>query len=95
MIYIKLTNGQRVMILEPANLEQLKRGGDHAVKTPDDECLIFYAPDEPWLTEKILSGNHDVQTLMRLLEEGKNRTPVFTRPKTPTLVYRAGEGNDA
>lgn len=52
MIDMKLTNGQRLMILEPRNLQMLKEG--LIVRSGDKTIGLTYTPDLPWLQEKLI-----------------------------------------
>lgn len=79
MIYMSAGDGKlRVVILETANLEEIKSG--HPAKTPDGEVLIAWTPDPEWLSEKIIASGGDAQAIGKLIDEASKRPQQPTRP---------------
>ncbi len=81
MIYMSLSNGQRVIILDHHNIDGLKAGTP--ASTDDRHVLIAYTPDIPWLTEELLKLGQELNPfkLEALLKEG------LTRPDAPKPPY--------
>jgi hypothetical protein len=94
MIYLQLSDGRDLLILEPGNLERLKQG--KMGTTPDGRIAIAYTPDMPWLasemTKAAKDGRLDANTLAALIEESHKREPVFEREHHPPHeVIRNGQ----
>lgn len=51
MIYLESGSGKKVLILETANLEELKKG--RPAMTPDGTVVVAWSPDLPWLAKHI------------------------------------------
>lgn len=84
MIYLKLTNGQHVVILEPTNIEAIKK---KPAITPNKEVMIWYTPDVVWLGEQI-AANLDTMTgkkLDELIIASHSREEVRNIPQHPML----------
>ncbi len=79
MLYLKSGDGNiRVVILESANLEEIKKG--RPAKTPDGEVLIAWTPDPAWLAEKIMDTDGDCKVIAALIDEASKRPQKPTRP---------------
>lgn len=88
MIYMQGKTGQTIVILEPANLEHLRKGG--LVKSPDDQhsTLILYSPDIVWTGQQIRAafqredggGSIGVEELENIVAASQSRTEVHERP---------------
>jgi hypothetical protein len=89
MLYLRLTDGRHLLILEPGNLRELERGGNPAV-SPDKEVMVAYTPDLEWLTGQVEKRWSEVQSnpeiLVKLLEESQKRPAVDTRKDQPVRV---------
>ena len=89
MIYLKTTSGQHFIVLEPANIEQLKSG--IPLHTPTHEILLAYSPDIIWTSEQIkkaLEGRTlDVAALEAILEEGLSRPEIKERAYKETEFF--------
>ncbi len=90
MIYMKRTDGQRLIILEPANLKVMKDGD--FVRTPDGTCEILFTPDCEWVSQQIALRGTAPKELEAILEEGKTRAEVYTRPHHETRDLRDRSG---
>jgi hypothetical protein len=77
MIYFKLQDGRHLLIVEPANLVRLQ--GGEPLKSPNNEVMIAYTPDAPWLTEQLIMRdfNFDVKELDEILRESLKRDAVL------------------
>ena len=77
MIYFSTKDGKHVVVLDPANVAQLKSGD--SLMTPDGIVIMSFTPDALWLSgelEKVFSGEEKVLTpvkLKELLHEGLAR----------------------
>lgn len=72
MIYMKSADGElRIVILETANLEEIKKG--RPAKTPDGSVLIAWTADPVWLADKILDTDGDTAAIGKLIDEGAKR----------------------
>lgn len=80
MIYMS-GEGVKIVILETANLEELKKG--RPAKTPDGAVLIAWCPDPAWLAEQLAESGGDVATIARLIDEAAKRPEKPTRPYFP------------
>lgn len=70
MIYMQ-GDGIKIVILETANLEEIKKG--RPAKTPDQSVLIAWTPDPVWLADKIADSDGDGPTIARLIDEASKR----------------------
>ncbi len=77
MIYLS-GEGLKLIILETANIEEIKKG--HPAKTPDGSVLIAWTPDPVWLADKILETDGDTLAIGRLIEEAAKRPQREPRP---------------
>jgi hypothetical protein len=82
MLYMTGTNGLKIVILESANLEELKKG--RPAKTPDGKVLIGWTPDPGWLAEQIKNSSGDGSVIGRLIDEAAQRPEQPIRPSFPT-----------
>jgi len=80
MLYLKGADGSiRVIVLETANLEQIRAG--RPAKTPDGEVLIAWTPDPVWLADKIMETDGDAQQIAALIDEAAKRPQREPRPR--------------
>jgi len=79
MIYARLKNGQHFIVMEPGNIERLKRG--RVMKTPDNEVLFAFAPDMEWTMEQfnamMTAGEIDIEVVEQILKRGLIRPEVL------------------
>lgn len=70
MIYIRLTDGTSVLIVEPTNLDRLRSG--KPMVTPDRTIMIMYTPDmkftECALQDMLTTGQIDTKTLQDVMD---------------------------
>jgi len=78
MIYLK-GDGIAIVILETANLEEIKKG--RPAKTPDENILIAWTPDPVWLADKIAESDGDAKRIGELIDEASKR------PQKPPRTY--------
>ncbi len=72
MLFMSADDGNlKIIILESANLEELKKG--RPAKTPDGSVLIAWTPDPVWLADQILGTNGDGAEIGRLIDEAAKR----------------------
>jgi hypothetical protein len=86
VLYLKSAEGDvRIVVLETANIEQLKQG--KPAKTPDGSVMIAWTPDPVWLADKIMDANGDAGEIGRLIDEASRRPQKPTnRPKHEPYV---------
>jgi len=77
MIYMQ-GDGVKIIILETANLEEIKKG--RPAHTPDKSVLIAWTPDPVWLADKIADSDGDGPTIARLIDEASKRPQKPLRP---------------
>ena len=77
MIYMQ-GEGVKIIILETANLEEIKKG--RPAHTPDKSVLIAWTPDPVWLADKIADSDGDGPTIGRLIDEASKRPQKPARP---------------
>lgn len=92
MLYMTSTDGSlRIVILESANLEELKKG--HPAKTPDGSVLIAWTPDPVWLADKLMETNGDGAAVAKIIEEASKRPQKpSTRPYHGTHKHTFDQG---
>lgn len=93
MLYLKTDDGtMRVIVLESANLEELKKG--RPAKSPDGQVLIAWTPDPVWLADKLMESNGDTTLIGKLIDEASRRPekPAL-RPHHKPHVHRFGESS--
>lgn len=71
-------DGVKIIILETANLEEIKKG--RPAHTPDKSVLIAWTPDPVWLADKILESGGDAGKIGQLIDEASKRPQKPTRP---------------
>lgn len=87
MLYLKTDDGSlRVIVLESANLEELKKG--RPAKSPDGQVIIAWTPDPVWLADKLMESGGDITVIGGLIDEASKRpekpAPVRTTSHTNT-----------
>lgn len=90
MLYLS-GEGLKIIVLESANLEELKKG--RPAKSPDGTVLIAWTPDPVWLADKIMDSGGDAEVIGRLIDEASRRPEKpGPRPKhkTHTMNFRDG-----
>lgn len=70
MLYLNGDN-LKIIILESANLEELKKG--RPAKTPDGSVLIAWTADPVWLADKIMDTGGDAVAIGKLIDEASKR----------------------
>lgn len=81
-----------IVVLETANLEELKKGWP--AKTPDGSVLIAWTPDPVWLADKIMDAmgrGGDAKEIGRLIDEAAKRPQKPARPYHKAHVMRSEE----
>lgn len=89
MIYLKTTEGQHIVVLEPGNLIDLKAG--EVIVSPHKDIMIAYTPDILFFSKKIqrvvedqdLTSNEDLgfaEKFDAIHKESLSRTEVVERP---------------
>lgn len=78
MIY--MSGDVKIMILETANLEELKKG--RPAKSPDGTVLVAWCPDVEWLGRELAKSGGDGRRIAELIDEAAKR------PEKPTGPYR-------
>lgn len=72
MIYMTGNDGKlKVIILETANLDELKKG--RPATTPDGEVLIAWTPDPQWLAARLVHTEGDGVMIGQLIDEAAKR----------------------
>jgi len=72
MIYMKTADGKlRIVVLESANIEELKKG--RPAKTADGSVLIAWCPDPVWLADQLMNTDGDGVEVARLIDEAAKR----------------------
>jgi hypothetical protein len=72
MLYLKSADGAlRIVILESANIEELKKG--RPAKTADGSVLIAWTPDPVWLADKLMDTDGDAADIAKLIDEASKR----------------------
>jgi hypothetical protein len=86
MLYMSGDDGKlKIIILESANLEELKKG--RPARTPDGSVLIAWTPDPVWLADQIMDSEGDGEKIGRLIDEASKRPEKPSpRPKHKPLV---------
>ena len=80
MIFMRLINGQSVIIIEPGNIDRLKSG--LPLYSPDGGTMLAFSPDMLWTMDQIQAmvaindGRLDPETLAFILKEGMERPEV-------------------
>ena len=79
MIYLKSADGElRIVVLESANLEELKKG--RPAKTADGSVLIAWTADPVWLADRIMDTQGDLAKIAALINEAAKRPEKTARP---------------
>lgn len=83
MLYLKSDNSEvRLIVLESANLEELKKG--RPAVSPDRSVIVCWTADLVWIADKVLDTDGDIAAILKLVDESAKR-PEKTgpRPKHP------------
>lgn len=89
MIYMKSDDGSlRILVLETANLEQLKNG--RPLRTQDGEVLVAWTPDMVWLADKLMYTGGDASKIAEAIEQSAKRPQKPPRPKHKPHKYKFG-----
>lgn len=78
MLYMQTADGLKLVILETANLEEIKNG--RPAVTLDNSVLIAWTPDPVWLADKIMETGGDAESIARLIDECSKRPQKQPRP---------------
>lgn len=70
--------GQKIIILETANIEEIKKGRPAVVH--DQSVIIAWTPDLVWLADKIMDADGDAMQIGRLVDEAAKRPQQPPRP---------------
>ena len=85
MLYMSADDSRlKIIILESANLEELKKG--RPATTPDGSVLIAWTPDPVWLADKILDSGGDGAKIAKLIEDASKR-PEKPGPRKKHEIY--------
>lgn len=84
MLYMS-GNGIKIVVLETANLDELKKG--HPAHAPDGSVLIAWTPDPVWLSQQIIDSDGSGGTIARLIDQAAKR-PENPTPATHTTVKK-------
>jgi hypothetical protein len=71
----------KIIILETANLEELKKG--RPAVSPDKSVLIAWTPDPTWLAEEIAKTDGDGEVIAKLIDQAAKRPEKPLRPYHP------------
>lgn len=89
MIYLTSETGAKIVVLEPGNLEELRKG--RPATTPDKSVLIAFTPDPVWLADKLLDCDGSAAAVAALIEEAAKRPEKPAgRPKHDIHTHRFG-----
>ena len=89
MIYLTSADKSvRIVVLETANLEELKKG--RPARTPDGSVLIAWTPDPVWLADKLMDTNGDATAVGRLIDEASQRPEKPSRPHHKPHEHKFG-----
>lgn len=85
MIYIQTKEGPCVLILETANLEELKKG--KPAISPDKMVMVAHTPDLPWLStqlSKAFDSGASMAAIGALIDGAATRPENPSKPTGPT-----------
>lgn len=92
MLYLKLSSGRHMIVLEPVNLDLLREGDP--VVTPDREVIVACSPDVPWLAEQVQqvqTSELTVERFVELFRQSMRRPEVpLRRPHEPVAKVPGG-----
>lgn len=91
MLYMTTEHGQKLVILETQNLEELKKG--HPAITPDSSVIVSWTPDPVWLADKIMEAGSDAAMVAKLIDECSKREQKPPRPYHKPHHWRANDSN--
>lgn len=78
--------GLKIIVLESANLEELRKG--RPATTPDKSVMIAWTPDPVWLADKIMDSGGDPEKIAELIDECSKR-PERSSPRPYHKTYYA------
>lgn len=81
MIYMTTPSGQKIVILETGNIDEIRKG--RPAVTPDKSVIIAWTPDPVWLADKIMECDGDAAKIAALVDESTER------PQKPPRSYHA------
>jgi len=87
MIYLE-GKGIKVLILETANLEELKKG--RPAKSPDGSVVVAWTPAPQWLAEQIDKTQGDAKAIAALIDESAKMPQEPDRPRHEPKERRFG-----
>lgn len=90
MLYLSSTDGAvKIVILETANLDELKKG--RPARSPDGSVLVAWTPDPVWLADRLMDTGGDPAEIARLIDEASKRPEkAGPRPKHEPHVHKFG-----
>ena len=72
VIYLSGDDGKlKIVILETANLEELKKG--RPAKSPDGTVVVAWTADPVWLADKLMDCDGDPKKIAALIDEATRR----------------------
>lgn len=71
MIYMQSVGGTKILVLESANLDELRQG--RPIVSEDKSVVIAWTPDMVWLADKIMDTSGDAKEIGRLIDEAAKR----------------------
>lgn len=87
MLYMQAADGSvKIIVLESANLEELKKG--RPIKSPDGTVCIAWTPDPVWLADKIMDTDGDSIAIAKLIDEASKRPEKTNRPSHKPHTHR-------
>jgi hypothetical protein len=86
MLYLTTTDGRKIVILEPENVDEIRKG--RPAVTPDKSVIITYAPDPVWLADKILDAGNDAAAIAKLIDECSKRPEKRGRKYHPVHHFK-------
>lgn len=73
-----------LIILETANIEEIKKG--RPAITKDGKIIVAWTPDPVWLADQIARSDGDPNTISRLVDESTKRPQKDPRPYHKTIT---------
>lgn len=78
MLYLTTKAGQKIVVLETSNIDEIKKGRPAVVQ--DQSVIIAWTPDPVWLADKIMGAGSDAMEIGRLIDEAAKRPQQPPRP---------------
>ena len=96
MLYMTLSDGRKLVVLETGNLEKLKEG--KPAVTPDGQVFICWTPDAVWLGDQIAKSDGEIREVHKLIEESLKRPEArkerpYHKPEFIDFKKKRGNGD--